>query len=152
MDNPQIIDDNMGGFALNTEIKAYLSETARWAKFLSIVGFVMMGFAVLIAFSIGSVLTYLGLGRELGGPSPFIFTFFMLLGLLLYVFPVLYTYRFATKMQTALQEDNEADLTASFSNLKSYYKFVGILTIISLGFYALGFIMILLTGGALSAM
>lgn len=36
MDNPQIIDDNFGGFNLNSEIKSYLAETARWGKFLAV--------------------------------------------------------------------------------------------------------------------
>lgn len=149
MDNPQIIDDNFGGFALNSEIKSYLAETARWGKFLAIVGFVGIGLLVLMGLFFGTFMSSMmgmGMGGAGMGLSPFIFTVYFLLIALIYLFPVLYLYRFSTKMQIALRSDNEAELTASFSNLKSLYKFMGILMAIFIGIYALIFVFAGLAG------
>jgi len=138
MDNPQIIDDNFGGSVFNSEIKSYLAETARWGKFLAIVGFVAIGLMALGGIFFGSVLANLTGG--VGLISPMFITMMYLILAALYFFPVLYLFRFSTKMQVALRSDNEAELTSSFQNLKSLYKFMGILTAIILGIYALIFV------------
>jgi len=56
---------------------------------------------------------------------------------LLYFMPTLYLYRFATKMQLALNREDQFILSSSFEKLKSCFKFMGIMTAIILGFYAL---------------
>lgn len=150
MDNPQIIDDNLGGFAFSSEIKSYLAETAKWGQFLSIVGFISIGLLALFGLFFGSLLSSLP-GGELFPFNPMIFTVPFLLIVALYFFPVLYLYRFSTKMQAALHLNNESDLTESFSNLKSLYKFTGIFTAVFLGIYALFFIFTLI-GGAMIGM
>lgn len=138
MDNPQIIDDNFGGSVLNSEIKSYLAETARWGYFLAIVGFIGIALTVLIGlFFVGFMATLLG---QAGIFSPVFLSFFFLFGAVLYFFPVLYLFRFSSKMKLALRSDNEAELTSSFQNLKSLYKFMGIMTAIVLGIYALIFV------------
>ena len=67
---------------------------------------------------------------------------------LIYVFPVLYLYRFATKMKVALKNNDQDFLSSSFENLKSCYKYMGILMAIALGFYAISFLSIIVLGGA----
>ncbi|MBX2871152.1 MAG: DUF5362 domain-containing protein [Saprospiraceae bacterium] len=150
MDNPQIIDDNFGGSTLNSEIKSYLAETAKWGYFLSIVGFIGIGFMVLAGLFMGSFMSTLGLGAAgMGLINPAIFTVIYLLMAALYFFPVLYLFKFSTKMKVALRSDNEAELTTSFQNLKSLYKFMGILTAIILGLYALIFVFGMIGGAML---
>lgn len=148
MDNPQIIDDNFGGSTLNSEIRSYLAETARWGYFLSIVGFIGIGFMVLAGLFMGSFMSTLGMGAA-GMISPAIFTVMYLIIAALYFFPVLYLFKFSTKMKVALRSDNEAELTTSFQNLKSLYKFMGILTAIILGLYALIFVFGMISGAML---
>lgn len=148
MDNPQIIDDNFGGSTLNSEIKSYLAETAKWGYFLSIVGFIGIGFMVLAGLFMGSFMSTLGMGAA-GMINPAIFTVMYLIFAALYFFPVLYLFKFSTKMKVALRSDNEAELTTSFQNLKSLYKFMGILTAIILGLYALIFVFGMISGAML---
>lgn len=148
MDNPQIIDDNFGGSTLNSEIKSYLAETAKWGYFLSIVGFIGIGFMVLAGLFMGSFMSTLGMGAA-GLINPAVFTVMYLIIAALYFFPVLYLFRFSTKMKVALRSDNEAELTTSFQNLKSLYKFMGILTAIILGLYALIFVFGMISGAML---
>jgi hypothetical protein len=46
-------------------------------------------------------------------------------------------------MQRALRNNDQTSLNASLGNLKSCFKFVGILTIVVLSFYFLGVIVVL---------
>ncbi|HLO37268.1 MAG TPA: DUF5362 family protein [Lacibacter sp.] len=124
----------------------FLSETAKWAKFLSIVGFVVVGIIAIAAIFAGTLLSSLpGFGEStaassLAGGMSIMITVIYLLIALLYFFPCLYTFRFSTKMKKALAENNQELLNSSFENLKSCFKFMGIMTIILLSFYALVFI------------
>jgi hypothetical protein len=56
----------------------------------------------------------------------------------LWFFPCLYLYRFATQMQQAIQSNEQLKIQQSLRNLKSYFRFVGILFIVILSLYALG--------------
>ena len=123
---------------LNDHSLIYLHETSRWAKFLAIMGFIGVGLIVLLALFIGSLMNFISSLSPTPFPFPtFAFTFIYLAIALLYFFPVFYLYRFATKMKLALEERNEIVLTDSFSNLKSMFKFMGVLTIVILSLYAL---------------
>lgn len=130
-------DDN--GLSLSNESKGYLAETAGWTKFLAIIGFVMMGLLVLMGLFAGSIFSALGAGDEMPFP-PFLFGLIYIIIGLIYFFPILYLFRFSTKVKEAIQQKNEALLTAGFSNLKSHYKFVGILVVAVLALYAVGIV------------
>ena len=135
----QIIDDSSFGTGLNDQMRSYLQETAKWTYFLSILGFIFLGLMVLGSLVVGMM--FGSMTRELGyGNSGGLITLLYLGGALLYFFPVLYLFKFSTKAQTALRSGNEGELTDAFQNLKSHYKFVGILTIVLLGFYLLFFL------------
>lgn len=150
MDNPQIIDDNFGGSVLNTEIKSYLAETAKWGYFLSIVGFIGIGLMVLAGLFMGTFLSSFGAAAgTMGLISPMFITVLYLVLAGLYFFPVLYLYKFSTQMKVALRSDNESELTSAFQNLKSLYKFMGILTAVILGIYALLFVFGMIGGAML---
>ncbi|MEO1050546.1 MAG: DUF5362 family protein [Bacteroidota bacterium] len=132
-----------GGLSINGESKAHLDEIKKWVKFLSILGFIFVGFMVLIALFMGTVFSSLGADLPLPG---ILFTFMYLVIAALYFFPILYLFKFSSALKTALASDNEQALAEAFGNLKSHYKFIGILSIIVLGLYALGFFLGLLGG------
>lgn len=115
------------------EIRSYLLETAKWARMLSIVGFIGLGLMVLGAlFTMiaGASMRAFGAGEMMG------MSFIYLLFAVLYFFPIMYLYRAATGLRDGAQQGNQSSLTYGFANLKSHYKFVGILTIIVLSLYA----------------
>jgi uncharacterized membrane protein YjgN (DUF898 family) len=134
---------------INDQTRSYLKETARWAKFLAIVGFVFIGLMALMGFFFASAFSSMAaLGSEaseLPIPStmPFVFIYFVIL--LLYIMPTLYLYRFADRLQTSLKNNSQSDVNAAFENLKSLFKFVGILTVIMIFIYGLLFIFGILT-------
>ncbi|MEO6254226.1 MAG: DUF5362 family protein [Ferruginibacter sp.] len=132
---------------LNSELQidsiahAHLSGTAKWANFLSIVGFIL---SVIIAIGALFAGTILGtLGNSFGGSfigAGFIMVVYLIIAAL-YFFMSLYLYRFASKMKAALYAGDQESLNNSFLNLKNLYKLMGILTIVYLSFIALALIL-----------
>lgn len=121
--------------------KYYLTETAQWTQFLSIVGFVGTGLIIVLSFFIGSIFSSMPFpGGEMSNmPKGFGFIFgviYFLIGVL-YFFPSWYLYNFTRKMKTALTKNDSEALEVALSNQKSFYKFWGILMIVLLGFYGL---------------
>ncbi|MEM9547686.1 MAG: DUF5362 family protein [Bacteroidota bacterium] len=128
--------------------RAFLKETSKWAKFLAIVGFVFTAIIVIGGLAFGSIMSSFSSELDSGMPAfggGMISVMYILIALL-YFMPILYLYRFATKMQIALARDDQFELTSAFENLKSTFKFIGILTLIMLGFYALTFLGALVFG------
>lgn len=123
----------------------FLSETAKWGKFLSIIGFILVGLIVIIAIFAGTIFSSLSdfggnPASEFAGSMSIILTIVYLIVAALYFFPCLYMYRFSTKMKKALEENNQDLLIASFENLKSCFKFMGIMTIVIISIYVLAFL------------
>ena len=137
-----VLDSNMKShvdLTISPQIRQFLKETAKWAKFISIIGFVMIGLMIVLAFSMsffmGSALASIPDAGPLGAMGGGLFGVIYGLMALIYVFPVLYLYRFATKMKMALNSNDQEYLSSSFQNLKSCYKFMGILMIVMLSIY-----------------
>lgn len=126
----------------------YLAQAAKWGRILSIIGFVFVGLMVLFSLFAGTIFSkaLADMGDQASGSAMMgsafggIFTFFYLLIAALWFMPVLYIYRFSTKMQAALRSNDQHLLNDSFKNLKSCFRFMGIVTIIVLSFYALAIV------------
>jgi hypothetical protein len=122
----------------------YLTESARWGKFLAIMGFILCGFMVIIAFFIPVFLTqlppYNTMSSDLSSGMKVGMTIVYLILALLFFFPCFYLYKFSVKMQSAAKTVSQDNFEESLMNLKSMFKFYGIFTIIILSFYALAFI------------
>ncbi len=150
----ELLDDSVpsDSLVLTQDVKSYLLETAKWSKLLSIVGFVMIAFVVIAAvfagLFMGTMMSSMtedlgGAGGALGGVGV---TIMYLLIALLYYFPLMYLYKFSSKMKTAITDNNQEQLSESFKNLKSCYKFIGILTLITVILYGLIFVFALIGG------
>jgi hypothetical protein len=139
---------------IDHESSQYLTETARWGKFLAIVGFVTCGLLAIASFFIGAILSrnpfsVYGAEGAAGAAGAIGGTFITLLYLaisVLYFFPCLFLYRFSVRLKAALRDNDQVKLNQSLKSQKSLFKFVGILTIIVLAFYALVLIGAVVTG------
>ncbi len=157
-------DTSLFGINVDQAGKSHLADAAKWAKFLAVFGFIVCGLIVIIGIFFGSFFSMLtsqygsnpynelpassGLGSVMGTAMAFIY----ILMALIYFFPCLFLFRFATKMKNALASNDQTVLNASFQNLKAAFRFVGILTIIGMAFWLLAIIVGLLgaaTGGSL---
>ena len=119
----------------------YLTEAAKWAKFLSIIGFITCGLLLLTGIFAGTFFASLAqLDSELssmGSIGTVFFAVWFICIAVLYFFPSYYLFSFASKMQTAIRNNDQISLNDSFKNLKSCFKFWGIFLIIILCLYAL---------------
>jgi uncharacterized membrane protein YjgN (DUF898 family) len=142
-------DQNPSLFGLNIdgESKNFLSESARWGKFLAIIGFIVCGLIIIVGIYMASAASEVnrafsryGSGSSFSGMGTMMAVVYIIVALI-YFFPCLYLLRFSNHMKAALAADDQSSLTASFQNLKSMFKFVGIFTIVILSIYILAFIL-----------
>lgn len=129
-------------------ILGFLKETSTWTYFLSILGFIGIGLMFLFGIFFSVVMGLMPGGNPyegLGIDVSYFGLVYVLLGLL-YFFPVLYLFNFSRKMKGALSSNNNDELTAAFSNLKSHYKFLGIFTIAIISLYVLIFVFAMIAG------
>ena len=133
---------------LNETAKGFLKETAKWAYFLSILGYIGIGFIVIAAIFAGTIFTAMGnMGGHMGSIGAFGGTFIMLLYLaigIVYFFPIYYLNKFASNLKVALKNNNTDSLTVSLGYLKSHYKFIGIMMLVMFAIYALVFVFAIL--------
>lgn len=119
----------------NKEVKSFLSETARWAKFLSIVGFVGLGLFVIIAVVMMAGMAVFA--SALGATEAGLLGVIYILLAVVYFFPVLYLYRFSVSIKNSLEFGDESEWNNGFLNLKKTFKFMGVFTIVILSMYVL---------------
>lgn len=128
-----------GSMVFNSQIKNYLFEICKWAHFLAIVFFV--GIALMVVLAIFFLFGLFGMGDETETiiPSAFLGLFYIIASLL-YLYPTLRLYQFSRNAKKGLFEDDEMLVTTSIGQLKSVFKYLGVLTIIILGIYAFVFL------------
>ncbi len=132
------------------DINAHLTEAGKWGSFLAILGFVFIGLMVMVGFVVSIVFAFLP-SAALGGSPDFPFPTF-LFGLIyvvmgaLYFLPLLYLFRFSSRVKQALKYQSQEKLSSAFQNLKAHYRFIGILMIVILALYVLMFIVMIFAG------
>lgn len=146
-------NNSLFDLSITPESRSHLSETAKWAKFLAICGMIalvlMVIFGLYVSFALSRGMSEFesefrreGLGYSSTGLGATTAVMYILIGLL-YFFPLLFLLHFANKMKAALAANDGGMLSESFRNLKKTFRYMGVLTIIGLVFFALA----LLLGG-----
>ncbi|PXV67486.1 hypothetical protein CLV62_103159 [Dysgonomonas alginatilytica] len=116
----------------------FLKETAKWAKFLSILGFIGIALMVIFAIFIGVFLSMLSASFTQSSPfavAPGLFSLIYLVLAALYACPVYFLYKFSINTRDALNARNSDLLTEGLRYLKSHYKFIGIMMIVLFALY-----------------
>ncbi len=116
--------------------QVHLKETAMWAKFLAIAGFIISIIIAIGAVFAGTMFNKLTTGMP-GGSKVGLMTGGVIMVMYLLIaavafFMSLFLFRFGVKMKVALITNDQESLNLSFQNLKVYYRFAGIITIIYL--------------------
>jgi hypothetical protein len=141
MDNTDLLSNDL---QITPQAQTYLGEAARWGRFLAIVGFILCGLGIIISFALPSFMfrlpPYNEMSEGITSGLQVIITIIYLVFTVLFFFPVLFLYRFSVKMQMAINSVDQDSFDNSLMNLKSMFRFYGIMTIILLSFYALIFI------------
>ena len=121
---------------IDTVSQVHLKETAMWAKFLAIAGFIISIIIAIGAVFAGTMFNKLTAGMP-GGNKGGVMTGGVIMVMYLLIaavafFMSLFLFRFGVKMKVALIINDQESLNLSFQNLKVYYRFAGIITIIYL--------------------
>ena len=124
----------------------FLSETAKWAKFLSILGFIMVGLMVIGALSISMMMSIPGGGSLTGGMSTGLLTVVYLIMAGVYFFPVYYLFKFSQNLSAAISSGSSDSYEKAFEYQKSQYKFVGIMAIVVLSLYLIIILVAIVSG------
>jgi len=132
---------------INQFAREQLLAGAKWAKFLSIMGFIFCGLITVFAFFAGSIFSSMNklstysnpehVYNPISGVFGFFMAFIYLAMAILYFFPTLYLFRYADKLKIALQHDDQLNMESAFHNLTRMFRFVGVLTIVVFSFYLL---------------
>lgn len=136
---------------ISQSAQGFLRGAAGWAMFLSIIGFVLLAFGLL--GSLGVMAAGSAFDRVpgmMGVMSGAVMGLVMLAFMVLFFLPVLYLFKFSTSTRQALNENNTEGIAKAFSNLKSYFMWSGILTIIWIISY-IAFIVLFVAATASSA-
>ncbi len=137
---------------LNEEAQYFLHQAGKWAKFLGILGFIGTGFIVIASFFMGAIFSTMAMYQANPYPAGMggFMTFFYLLLAVFYFFFSLYLYRFGNKIRTGVEYNDTALVTGGLSNLKSFFKLMGITTIVIIILYVLIIIGVVIGAAALS--
>ncbi|WP_300604417.1 DUF5362 family protein [Niabella sp.] len=119
---------------INEQGNIYIEETSKWARFLSIIGFIVLFFALI--GGLGVMMASSAAVRSTGMPfSGAILGLFYIIMALLYFFPSFYLYKFGSLARKGIQTENISDLNEGLRYLKNFFRFTGILVIVIIGFY-----------------
>jgi len=155
-----MLDPNTTATHLSVQDADALRKTAKWARFLAIMGFIMIGLMVLAGFSMGSFMARMMSMQSdmMGTPMPSgleqMGTAYLVISLLigaLYFVPTLLLYQFASRTLRSLAGTfDPITFTSGLEAHRRLYKFMGILMIIVLSIYALFFLVFALFAGVMA--
>lgn len=138
---------------INEQIRGYLKETSGWTFFLAILAFIGVAFMLLaglvVAAMAGSLPEETNPYSQFGFSMSWLGIFYIIMAIVM-IFPALYLFNFSRKTKTALESSRIEDFTSSFSNLKSYFKFTGIMAIVVIVLYIIGIIAMLSFGASMA--
>ena len=140
MDHTDLLSNDL---QVSPQAQSFLNESARWGKFLSIVGFIFVGLMAILSLTIPSYIVKLPPYNQLPASTLTVLqvgiTIVYFAFAILFFFPCLFLNRFSFRMQRAIQTISQENFEDALSSLKSMFRFYGILTIIMLSLYALLF-------------
>lgn len=135
---PEHNQDAIFDFGIDDTAQSHMMETARWGKFLAIVGFIGMG--ILVVISLFALAGASALSRAMG-TSNFISLFIVYFVLAaVYFYPTFALFKFSQKLKPALAHRNQQLFNEAMGYLKNMFRYIGIVVIIMLVIYGLLFI------------
>jgi len=150
MENQELNAEQNNTNLLTANVKNYLMETARWGKFLAILGYIGLGLLLVLSMMMLFGMSFLS--DSLGSMSYFYqaqslnlvtMGIIYLIMIALYFFPVYFLHTFSIRVKTALLTNSVADMDTAFKNLKSLFKFTGVVSIVVLSIYVLALLIII---------
>jgi hypothetical protein len=139
------MEENKKKIELNEVAIDALRVSAKWSLFLAIMGFIGIGFMIIAAIFISSIMGELpDNGNPVLALKGFIGVIYIVLAAL-YFPPVYYLFKYATDMKTALQNQDSTEVGDALNYLKSHHRYLGISIIVVISLYFLMIIGVVIT-------
>ena len=123
-------------------IGSQLARTQPWVRFLSIMGFVTAGLMIVLGLAGGAI------GAAAGQTEMIVLLFLYPLMGVIYIYPSLCLLRYANSTRDYLKAPSSQHLEAALDAQRSFWKFAGILTAISIVAAVLVFVLAIVLGVA----
>ena len=165
MGNDELLDSGISADAnlsLNAAAKDFLKQTATWAKLLAIASIIFS--VVILVF--GTCYVYMNnfakaaegaeAYQDAAGAAGYKIGYYfgsglgLVLMVLLLLYPAIRMLQFSKSARTALQKNDTAAIEMSIKRLRSIFRFYGILTIITVVFYLLAIVIVLIQSRAVA--
>lgn len=115
--------------------QSYLLELAKWSRFLGILGYIGLG--LLVIFSLSFAYAF---ADNLTGLQGYWIAVFYVLFASIYVYPVYAIYKSGKLIKEGLYLHDQLIFNEGLKYIKNSFRYIGILTIVIMGIYALIFI------------
>lgn len=106
------------------------NETAKWTKFISILGIFFLGIGLLVSI-------FVAYGKYSSTFDPIIAVIPMAVIVVIYLFPIYYLFQFSRFMNRATINKDSDSLKIAAKYLKMHYKYMGIFIIVFISIYLL---------------
>jgi hypothetical protein len=120
-----------------------LRQTKPWVRFVSVIMLIASAFMVLG----GAFMMLAGAAATPGTPGAFLGLIYMVMAVL-YIVPAVFLWRYADRIDIFLRQRSPRTLASALEAQKSFWKFVGILTLIVLCVYAFAILFAIFAGVA----
>jgi hypothetical protein len=132
--------------AVSEKSLGYLKGTRPWVKLLSVTMFIGVGVMILAGLVMMVGMSFIPVPEGEGLPGPFGMVSGIVLGgmyiatSLLYLFPAIYLSRYAKAIARLQGSRTVADLEQALGQQKSFWKFVGVMTVVGLILSVIGMV------------
>lgn len=133
--------DNLANIVVTSVMIAHLQATKPWVRLMSIILFISVGLMILV----GVVMMFMPATPGMGGIGPLIGILYILLSGL-YIVPGIFLHRYASSIGDLLEGGGDVAMEAALGSQKSFWRFVGIVTLIVIALYVLAIIFMILFG------
>lgn len=129
-------------------VKNSLLQTVKWTNFLAILGFIAIGLLILcgiaMALGVSAMSTAFSGSRGFGAIPGILIAIYMIIICALYFYPLSQLYQFSQKIKSGILSSSQTLTEQAFEHQRKMFKFMGILTIIVLGLYAISILAMML--------
>ena len=124
-----------------------LNASRKWAMFLAVVGFIVLGLMIFLGIITGAFLSAFKSEDVTLGIQENIIAVMFIVFLLIYFLLVLYLFRFSKSARDAIQNHDRKKLEMTFKYLRKFFTLAGILVISIILVYLL---ILIISGASLS--
>jgi Family of unknown function (DUF5362) len=119
-------DSPEAGDSGNGDVVVMLRRTQPWVKFLGILGLILCGIMIVTGLGVG------GVGLVTGNlEAAVLFIIYPLLAVL-YLFPSMSLLRYSKRIRRFVRTSENTDLVLALDAQRSFWKFMGIMTVVSI--------------------